>query len=280
MPLDWDGKIRMDCSSPYAMANLIALKDRFDVAFGNDADNDRHGIVTRSAGLMNPNHFLAVSIFYLFSNRPRWKLEAGIGKTLVSSSLIDRVAVKLTRKLVEVPVGFKWFVNGLLDGSLGFGGEESAGASFLRRDGTVWTTDKDGIIMDLLAAEMMAKTGRDPGELYRELTKELGEPWYERIDAAVTPEQKTILSKLSPDQVQVSELAGDTIVAKLTTAPDNGASIGGLKVVTAQGWFAARPSGTEDVYKLYAESFRGKEHLKQIQEEAQALIGTVLASSK
>ena len=276
MPLDWDGKIRMDCSSPYAMANLIALKDRFDVAFGNDADNDRHGIVTPSVGLMNPNHYLAVSISYLFANRDGWKADAGIGKTLVSSSLIDRVAAKLRRKLVEVPVGFKWFVNGLLDGSLGFGGEESAGASFLRRNGSVWTTDKDGIIMNLLAAEMMAKTGRDPGELYRDLTKELGEPVYERIDAPATPEQKTILSKLSPDQVSATELAGDTIVAKLTTAPGNGASIGGLKVVTEQGWFAARPSGTEDVYKLYAESFKGKDHLKRIQEEAQALITTAL----
>ena len=279
MPLDWDGKIRMDCSSPYAMANLIALKDRFDVAFGNDADNDRHGIVTRSTGLMNPNHYLAVSISYLFANRPGWKPDAGIGKTLVSSSLIDRVANKLGRKLVEVPVGFKWFVNGLLDGSLGFGGEESAGASFLRRDGTVWTTDKDGIIMNLLAAEMMAKTGRDPGELYRALTRELGEPVYERIDAAATPEQKGILAKLSPDQVQGTELAGDRIIAKLTTAPGNGVAIGGLKVVTDQGWFAARPSGTEDVYKLYAESFRGKDHLKRIQEEAQALISNALASN-
>ena len=279
MPLDWDGKIRMDCSSPYAMANLIALKDRFDVAFGNDADNDRHGIVTRSTGLMNPNHYLAVSISYLFANRPGWKPDAGIGKTLVSSSLIDRVANKLGRKLVEVPVGFKWFVNGLLDGSLGFGGEESAGASFLRRDGTVWTTDKDGIIMNLLAAEMMAKTGRDPGELYRELTRELGEPVYERIDAAATPEQKGILAKLSPDQIQGTELAGDRIIAKLTTAPGNGVAIGGLKVVTDQGWFAARPSGTEDVYKLYTESFRGKDHLKRIQEEAQALISNALASN-
>jgi phosphoglucomutase len=279
MPLDWDGKIRMDCSSPFAMANLIALKDRFDVAFGNDADNDRHGIVTRSAGLMNPNHYLAVSISYLFTNRPGWKTEAAIGKTLVSSSLIDRVAAKLGRRLIEVPVGFKWFVKGLLDGSLGFGGEESAGASFLRRDGTVWSTDKDGIIMNLLAAEMMAKTGRDPGELYRELTKELGEPLYQRIDAAATPAQKTILSKLSPDQVKATELAGDNIVAKLTTAPGNGAAIGGLKVVTEQGWFAARPSGTEDVYKLYAESFRGQAHLTRIQEEAQALIRQVLASA-
>ncbi|MEO5864807.1 MAG: phosphoglucomutase (alpha-D-glucose-1,6-bisphosphate-dependent) [Nitrospiraceae bacterium] len=280
MPLDWDGKIRMDCSSPYAMANLIALKDRFAVAFGNDADNDRHGIVTRSAGLMNPNHYLAVSISYLFANRSGWKPDAGIGKTLVSSSLIDRVATKLKRKLVEVPVGFKWFVSGLLDGSLGFGGEESAGASYLCRDGTVWTTDKDGIIMNLLAAEMMAKTGRDPGELYRELTAELGEPVYERIDAAATPAQKTLLSKLSADQVQGTELAGDKIIAKLMTAPGNGAAIGGLKVVTEQGWFAARPSGTEDVYKLYAESFTGKEHLKRIQEEAQALIGKALAVVK
>ena len=277
MPLDHDGKIRMDCSSPYAMKNLIALKDRFDVACGNDADSDRHGIVTRSAGLMNPNHYLAVSISYLFAHRPGWGSNAGIGKTLVSSSLIDRVATRLTRRLVEVPVGFKWLVSGLLDGSLGFGGEESAGASFLRQDGSVWTTDKDGIIMDLLAAEMMAKTGRDPGELYRELTSELGEPRYERIDAAATPEQKGILAKLSPDQVQATELAGDRIVAKLTTAPGNGAAIGGLKVVTDQGWFAARPSGTEDVYKLYAESFRGKDHLKRIQEEAQALIGKALS---
>ena len=229
---------------------------------------------------MNPNHYFAASIFYLFSNRSGWKLGAGIGKTLVSSSLIDHVAVKLGRKLIEVPVGFKWFVSGLLEGALGFGGEESAGASFLRWDGSVWTTDKDGIIMDLLAAEMMAMSGRDPGELYRELTNELGEPVYERIDAAATPAQKAILAKLSPDQVEGTELAGDKIVAKLTTAPGNGAPIGGLKVVTEQGWFAARPSGTEDVYKLYAESFRGKDHLKRIQEEAQALITNALSLHK
>ncbi len=277
MPLDWDGKIRMDCSSPYAMANLIALKDRFDVAFGNDADNDRHGIVTRSAGLMNPNQYLAVAISYLFSHRSGWKANAAIGKTLVSSSLIDRVATKLGRTLMEVPVGFKWFVEGLLDGSLGFGGEESAGASFLRLDGSVWSTDKDGIIMDLLAAEMMAKTGRDPAEMYRDVAADLGAPVYERIDARATPEQKARLSKLSPDQVRATTLAGDTIVAMLTKAPGNGAPIGGLKVVTEQGWFAARPSGTEDVYKLYAESFRGKEHLRRIQEEAQMLVAEVLA---
>lgn len=277
MPLDWDGKIRMDCSSPYAMANLIAMKDRFDVAFGNDADTDRHGIVTRS-GLMNPNHYLAVSIAYLFASRSKWRPDAAIGKTLVSSSLIDRVAAKLKQKLIEVPVGFKWFVPGLLDGSLGFGGEESAGASFLRQDGKVWSTDKDGIIMDLLAAEMTAKTGLDPFQLYQALTRELGEPVYERIDAPATPEQKSILSKLSPDQVTATELAGDRITAMLTKAPGNGAPIGGLKVATEHGWFAARPSGTEDVYKLYAESFKGKAHLKTIQEEAQALITNALAS--
>ena len=279
MPLDHDGKIRMDCSSPYAMKNLIALKDRFDVACGNDADSDRHGIVTRTGGLMNPNHYLAVSISYLFAHRPGWGSNAGIGKTLVSSSLIDRVATRLTRRLVEVPVGFKWLVSGLLDGSLGFGGEESAGASFLRQDGSVWTTDKDGIIMDLLAAEMMAKTGRDPGELYRDLTHDLGEPVYARIDAPATPEQKAILSKLSPIQVNATELAGDPIVGMMTTAPGNGEAIGGLKVVTEQGWFAARPSGTEDVYKLYAESFRGKDHLRQIQDEAQGLITKALTGS-
>ncbi|HTP41384.1 MAG TPA: phosphoglucomutase (alpha-D-glucose-1,6-bisphosphate-dependent) [Nitrospiria bacterium] len=279
MPLDWDGKIRMDCSSPYAMAKLIALKDRFDIACGNDTDHDRHGIVTRGAGLMNPNHYLAAAIFYLFTHRPDWRPDAAIGKTIVSSSLIDRVAARVGRTLIEVPVGFKWFVPGLLDGSLGFGGEESAGASCLRRDGTVWTTDKDGIIMDLLAAEIMARTGRDPAELYHDLTGELGEPVYARIDAPATPEQKAALLKLSPGDVHASELAGDSIQTMLTTAPGNGAAIGGLKVMTAQGWFAARPSGTEDVYKLYAESFRGGEHLRRIQEEAQALISKALERS-
>jgi phosphoglucomutase len=277
MSLDWDGKIRMDCSSPYAMAKLIGLKDRFDIAFGNDTDNDRHGIVTRSAGLMNPNHYLAAAIFYLFTHRPGWRPGAAVGKTVVSSSIIDRVAAKIGRALVEVPVGFKWFVPGLLNGSLGFGGEESAGASFLRRDGTVWVTEKDGIIMDLLSVELMARTGRDPSELYHDLARELGAPVYERIDAPATAEQKAVLLKLSPKDVKASELAGDPIQAMFTTAPGNGADIGGLKVVTAQGWFAARPSGTEEVYKLYAESFRGSEHLWRIQEEAQALIRRALA---
>jgi phosphoglucomutase len=277
MSLDWDGTIRMDCSSPYAMAKLIGLKDRFDIAFGNDADSDRHGIVTRGAGLMNPNHYLAASIFYLFTHRPGWRPDAAVGKTVVSSSIIDRVTAKVGRVLIDVPVGFKWFVPGLLDGSLGFGGEESAGASFLRRDGTVWATDKDGIIMDLLAAEMMARTGRDPSELYDELTRELGAPVYERIDAPATAEQKAVLLKLSPGDIKVSELAGDPIQAMLTTAPGNGAAIGGLKVVTTYGWFAARPSGTEEVYKLYAESFRSDQHLRRIQEEAQALVSDALA---
>jgi phosphoglucomutase len=279
MSLDWDGKIRMDCSSPYAMAKLIALKDRFDVAFGNDTDFDRHGIVTR-AGLMNPNHFLAASIHYLFTHRPDWRADAAVGKTVVSSSMIDRVAAKIGRTLVEVPVGFKWFVDGLHDGSLGFGGEESAGASFLRRDGTVWTTDKDGIIMDLLAVEMMAKTGRDPAEYYGDLTRELGAPVYARIDAPATAAQKAVLQKLSPQDIQVTELAGDSIQSMLTTAPGNGGAIGGLKVITEQGWFAARPSGTEEVYKLYAESFRGSEHLQRIQEEAQAILATTFAGAK
>ena len=277
MPLDWDGKIRMDCSSPYAMAKLIGLKDRFDVAFGNDTDSDRHGIVTRGAGLMNPNHYLAAAISYLFTHRPGWRPDAAVGKTVVSSSIIDRVTAKVGRRLLEVPVGFKWFVPGLLDGSLGFGGEESAGASFLRRDGTVWTTDKDGIVMNLLAAEIMANTGRDPAEIYNELTRELGAPVYERIDAPATAQQKAALLRLSPADIKVSALAGDPIQAILTAAPGNGAAIGGLKVVTAHGWFAARPSGTEEVYKLYAESFRGREHLRRIQEEAQALVTAAFA---
>ncbi|MBI5029971.1 MAG: alpha-D-glucose phosphate-specific phosphoglucomutase [Chloroflexi bacterium] len=276
MTVDHDGKIRMDCSSPYAMASLIQLKDKFDIAFGNDPDTDRHGIVTRSAGLMNPNHYLATSIWYLFQNRDGWRKEAAVGKTLVSSSMIDRVAAHLGRKLSEVPVGFKWFVDGLLDGSLGFGGEESAGASFLRQDGTVWTTDKDGIIMDLLAAEMTATTGRDPGELYRALEKQFGSSIYERTDVPASPEQKAVLSNLSPDLVQAKELAGEKIIATLTRAPGNNASIGGLKVVTDNGWFAARPSGTENIYKVYAESFKGREHLQAIQNEAQAIVREAL----
>jgi phosphoglucomutase len=276
MRVDWDGKIRMDCSSPYAMAGLIELKDKYDVAFACDTDHDRHGIVTRTSGLLNPNHYLAAAISYLFDNRPAWRADAGVGKTVVSSSMIDRVASHAGRRLVEVPVGFKWFVDGLLDGSLGFGGEESAGASFLRRDGSVWTTDKDGIVLALLAAEMTARTGRDPGELYRALTEEFGAPVYERIDAPATPEQKAVLAKLSPEQVQAKELAGDPIEAMLTKAPGNGAAIGGLKVVTKRGWFAARPSGTENVYKLYAESFVDREHLHRIQQEAQQLLQTVL----
>jgi phosphoglucomutase len=276
MPLDRDGRIRMDCSSPFAMAGLIAMKDRFEVAFGNDADSDRHGIVTPSAGLMNPNHYLAVAIAYLFRHRPGWREDAAVGKTLVSSSMIDRVAKDLGRRLAEVPVGFKWFVDGLVDGSYGFGGEESAGASFLRRDGTVWTTDKDGILLDLLACEMRAATGRDPGELYRELEARFGSPAYERIDAPATREQKAALARLSPENVTADTLAGERIVAKLTRAPGNHAPIGGLKVVTENGWFAARPSGTEDVYKLYAESFRGRDHLKQIQDEARAIVGEAL----
>jgi phosphoglucomutase len=272
MTVDYDGKIRMDCSSPYAMQRLIALRDRFDVAWACDTDHDRHGIVARSVGLLNPNHYLAVAISYLFTHRAEWGRAAGIGKTLVSSSMIDRVVARLGRPLVEVPVGFKWFVDGLLGGSLGFGGEESAGASFLRRDGSVWTTDKDGLVMGLLAAEMTAVTGHDPGELYRELTREFGEPAYQRIDAPATPAQKAILAKLSPQQVTASELAGEKITSLLTRAPGNDAPIGGLKVVTPSGWFAARPSGTEEVYKLYAESFKGPDHLRRIQEEAQAVI--------
>jgi phosphoglucomutase len=277
MSIDWDGKIRMDCSSPYAMAGLIALKDRFDVAFACDTDHDRHGVVTRSASLLNPNHYLSVAIWFLFQHRPGWPAHAAVGKTLVSSSMIDRVAASLPRKLVEVPVGFKYFVDGLLSGALGFGGEESAGASFLRRDGTAWTTDKDGIVMGLLAAEILARTGRDPGECYRELVGKFGDPVYERIDAPATPEQKAVLQNLSPAQLQAAEFAGEKIEATLTTAPGNGAPIGGLKVVTANGWFAARPSGTESVYKLYAESFLGESHLRRIQKEAQELIAQTFA---
>ncbi len=279
MTVDWDGKIRMDCSSVYAMQRLIALKDRFDVAWACDTDHDRHGIVARSLGLLDPNHYLAVAISYLFSHRAGWPKNAGIGKTLVSSSMIDRVAARLGRALLEVPVGFKWFVDGLLGGGLGFGCEESAGASFLRRDGTVWTTDKDGIILGLLAAEMTAVMGRDPAELYRELTREFGEFAYQRIDAPATAEQKAVLARLSPSQVRASELAGDRITSRLTTAPGNGAPIGGLKVATGSGWFAARPSGTEEVYKLYAESFKGPDHLRRIQEEAQAVIQSVFETS-
>jgi phosphoglucomutase len=279
MSVDWDGKIRMDCSSPYAMAGLIALKDRFDVAFGCDTDHDRHGVVTRSAGLLNPNHYLAVAISFLFQHRPGWPAGAAVGKTLVSSSMIDRVAANLKLKLVEVPVGFKWMVDGLVNGTFGFGGEESAGASFLRRDGSVWTTDKDGIIMGLLAVEILARAGRDPGEIYRELTEKFGAPVYERIDAPATPEQKAVLLKLSPEQLHASEFAGEKIVATLTTAPGNGAPIGGLKVVTANGWFAARPSGTESVYKLYAESFLGEDHLRRIQKEARELIAQTFANA-
>jgi phosphoglucomutase len=276
MPLDHDGKIRMDCSSPYAMANLVALKERYDLAFGNDTDSDRHGIVTPGQGLLNPNHYLAAAIAFLYRNRPGWSARAAVGKTLVSSSLIDRVVRELDRELREVPVGFKWFVDGLLDGSLGFGGEESAGASFLRRDGTVWTTDKDGIILDLLAAEMLARTGKDPGEQAGEIMRRLGTPHYTRIDAPATPRQKSVLKKLSPESVRAETLAGQPIRAKLTRAPGNGAEIGGLKVVADDGWFAARPSGTEDVFKIYAESFRGEDHLQAIVAEARQIVADAL----
>lgn len=276
MTLDWDGKIRMDCSSPYAMANLIKLKDDYDIAFGNDTDSDRHGIVTPSRGLMNPNHFLSVAIHYLFTNRSGWSPSSAIGKTLVSSSMIDRVGKLIGRPVCEVPVGFKWFVSGLLDGSLGFGGEESAGASFLRKDGTVWTTDKDGMIMDLLAAEITARTGKDPGLYYQELTDQLGTAYYSRIDSPANPEQKARLGKLSPEDVKASMLAGDPIVDKLTKAPGNQAAIGGLKVTTENGWFAARPSGTENVYKVYAESFKSNAHLNQILSEASQIVNEAL----
>jgi phosphoglucomutase len=278
MTVDHDGQIRMDCSSPWAMASLVRLKDRFQVAFGNDPDSDRHGIVTPSAGLLNPNHFLAVAIDYLLQHRPNWPAKAAVGKTLVSSGLIDRVVARLGRKLYEVPVGFKWFAPGLFDGSVCFGGEESAGASFLRRDGSVWTTDKDGIIMDLLAAEITATTGRDPGEHFAALAAELGMPHYTRIDAPATPEEKQVLAKLSPEAVKATELAGEPIVAKLTQAPGNGAPIGGLKVATRSGWFAARPSGTENVYKIYAESFRGAAHLDALVSEAQRIVAAALGA--
>lgn len=279
MPADWDGKIRMDCSSPYAMTGLIGMKDRFDVAFANDTDADRHGIVTRSGGLMNPNHYLAVSIAYLFTHRPGWRSDAAIGKTIVSSAMIDRVAAKLGRRLVEVPVGFKWFVDGLSDGSFGFGGEESAGASFLRRDGTSWATDKDGLILGLLAAEITAVTGSDPSQRYAALTKELGAPLYARVDAPASREQKAVLKTLSRAQVATDTLAGEPITAVLNEAPGNGAAIGGVKVVTGEGWFCARPSGTEEVYKIYAESFRDEAHLRRIQEEAQAIINAAFAAA-
>jgi len=274
MTLDWDGKIRMDCSSPYAMTRLIGMRDSFDVAFANDTDADRHGIVTRSNGLMNPNHYLAAAIAYLFAHRPQWRNDSAVGKTIVSSAMIDRVAQKLGRKLVETPVGFKWFVDGLIDGSFGFAGEESAGASFLRRDGTVWTTDKDGLILGLLAAEMTARTGSDPSQLFDKLTGELGVPFYERIDAPATTAQKNLLKGLTAEKLAIKELAGEPVRAVLTAAPGNGQSFGGIKVSSDGGWFAARPSGTEDVYKIYAESFRSQSHLRQIQSDAQSAIDT------
>jgi phosphoglucomutase len=279
MTVDWDGQIRMDPSSPYAMQRLIDLKDRFEIAFACDTDHDRHGIVNRSAGLLPPNHYLAAAIFYLFQHRPKWSREAAVGKTVVSSQMIDRVAAKLGRTLYETPVGFKWFVQGLLDGSLGFGGEESAGASFLRRDGSVWTTDKDGIVPALLAAEITARMDRDPGELYQELTREFGEPAYDRVEAPATAEQRAALAKLSPEQVKIKELAGEKILAILSNAPGNGAAIGGLKVVAESGWFAARPSGTEDIYKIYGESFRGADHLGRILEEAETIVNDALAAA-
>ncbi len=279
MTVDKDGKIRMDCSSPYAMASLIGLKDSFDIAFGNDPDFDRHGIVTRSTGLLNPNHYLAVAVRYLFQNRPDWPKSAAVGKTLVSSAMIDRIAAHLGRRLSEVPVGFKWFVDGLIDGSYGFGGEESAGASFLRKQGTVWTTDKDGIILNLLAAEIMATTQRDPGKHYKELQHQFGNPVYERIDAPASREQKAVLEKLNSEMVEAKELAGESVISKLTHAPGNNAAIGGLKVVTENGWFAARPSGTEDIYKIYAESFNGMDHLRNIQEEAQSIVNAAFRTA-
>jgi phosphoglucomutase len=279
MTVDWDGQIRMDPSSPYAMESLIKLKDHYDIAFACDTDHDRHGIVTRGAGLLPPNHYLSVAIHYLFQHRPNWRAAAAVGKTVVSSQMIDRVTTRLGHKLYEVPVGFKWFVGGLLDGSLGFGGEESAGASFVRLDGSVWTTDKDGMIPALLAAEITSRMRRDPGEIYHELTHEFGEPVYERVEAPATPEQKALLEKFSPEQVKIKDLAGEKIQAILTRAPGNGASIGGLKVVAESGWFAARPSGTEDIYKIYAESFRGADHLHRILEEAQVIVRDTLKAT-
>jgi phosphoglucomutase len=277
MSVDWDGQIRMDPSSPYAMQRLIEIKDRFEIAWACDTYQDRHGIVTRSAGLLPPNHFLSVAIYYLFQHRPNWSREAAIGKTVVSSQMMDRVAAKLGRKIYETPVGFKWFVDRLLDGSLGFGGEESAGASFARLDGSVWTTDKDGIVPALLSGEITARMGRDPGEIYIELTREFGESAYDRVEAPASPDEKALLAKLSPEQVTITELAGEKIQTILTHAPGNGASIGGLKASTRNGWFAARPSGTENIYKIYAESFLGLQHLRRIQEDAQAIVSATLA---
>jgi phosphoglucomutase len=279
MTVDWDGRIRMDPSSPYAMQRLIGLKDKFDVAFGCDTDHDRHGVVTRSAGLLPPNHYLSVCVHYLFANRPQWSKDAAVGKTLVSSGMIDRVAAKLGRTLFETPVGFKWFVDGLLNGSLGFAGEESAGSTFLRRDGSVWTTDKDGIVAALLSAEITARIGRDPGEIYVGLTREMGNPVYDRIDAPATREQQAILEKLSPEDIDAGDLAGEKVRRILTKAPGDGSPVGGVKVVAESGWFAARPSGTEEIYKIYAESFQGREHLRRIQEEAQAMVGRALGAA-
>ena len=276
VPVDHDGKIRMDCSSPFAMAGLVSLKDRYQISFANDTDADRHGIVTRSIGLMNPNHYLAVAIYYLLTHRPQWPKEAAVGKTLVSSSIIDRVVATVGRRLTEVPVGFKWFVEGLFEGSCCFGGEESAGASFLKKDGTVWTTDKDGLIMNLLAAEITARTGKDPGEIYKELIEQLGYSWYTRVDAPIAPDEKAIMANLTAEMIVAKEIAGEPITEKLTKAPGNGASIGGLKILSSNGWFAVRPSGTENIYKIYAESFKSESHLQTIVNEAQQIVKNAL----
>jgi len=276
VPVDHDGKIRMDCSSPFAMAGLVSLKDRYQVSFANDTDADRHGIVTRSIGLMNPNHYLAVAIYYLLTHRPQWPKEAAVGKTLVSSSIIDRVVATVGRRLTEVPVGFKWFVEGLFEGSCCFGGEESAGASFLKKDGTVWTTDKDGLIMNLLAAEITARTGKDPGEIYKELIEQLGYSWYTRVDAPISPDEKAIMANLTAEMIVAKEIAGEPITEKLTKAPGNGASIGGLKILSSNGWFAVRPSGTENIYKIYAESFKSESHLQTIVNEAHQIVKNAL----